>query len=128
MSYNGSNYVPNKYRAQASAYAGMISTVNGSLGAAIGKLGNASQTLGFNKKGSNDLLTTNVLASSEEVKNIVNSVTSNLSAYSTAVSGKAETLDEEERQLYLNWLRQQKSRKKQNSNTNNSNNSIEIPK
>ena len=112
-------YTPNKYKGQAGAYAGMVSKVNSSLGTALGELGNVDKSLGFTKQGMNDLLTTNVLASSEEVKTTITTVQSSLSKYATAVAGKAKTLDDEEYQAYLAALRRNKSKEEQNQGDSN---------
>ena len=105
-----------KYQKQASAYSGMVGTVDGQLSGAINEMGTAGRTLRVNEK-NNELLTENVLACIGEAKTQVSTIQADLSTYSDVVKTKAEELDKEEweryqseLQQYNRWLAEQRSK------------------
>lgn len=102
-------YMPvfNKHQKSAAAYSSMVTGVNGQLDSAIGELNRVSSMLVTDKKGSNDLLTYNVAASSEEIKSEIEAVKSTISSYASALEGQAKTFDEQERN---DWIALNKKR------------------
>ena len=96
-------YTPtfDKHRKAASSYSNMVTGVNGELDSAIGKLNNISSMLSASKNSSNDLLTFNVASSSKEIISELQTVKSKLSSYSSALSGRAKTYDEQEKNEWI---------------------------
>ena len=99
------NYVPNKYKNQASSYSNVVNKVNGSLNSALGEIDKVSSLLSVGKASANDLLTINVISGSEEIKGELTSIQSKLGSYESLILGKAVELDQEEKREYENYLK-----------------------
>lgn len=104
-----------KYRNQASSFSSMINSVNGELNTALTELDSIESTIGYNEK-ANDLLTSNVLASNEEIKSEIKGVLFNLTHYDSLVAAKAKELDEEEiREAYQRYLKEKEKEELENN-------------
>jgi hypothetical protein len=128
------NYEPDKYKNQATSFSNGVTNASSTLDSAIDELNNVSSSLELGKNSSNDLLTTNVVSSSEEIKSEIESIKSSINGHSDLISAKATELDEIEKAKYEAYLRQQEAFKRkqaklleENENMNVDRGTIEKP-
>ena len=114
------HFNPTKYRSEAATYSGSVSSVIGSLNSAMTSLNKVNSEIGFDTKGSNDLLSFNVISSNEEIKSEITNLESDLNKYSSFITTKAVELDAEAKRKFDADVARMRKLNAENDNSNNS--------